>query len=111
MFTLKGHPVPTEVIVILTRAAQTKNEAGQGQVEHSFNLSTQETEEGRPLSSRPAWSTEGVPGQPGLHRETVSKNKTNKQTNKHANKKPKKTKLRMRTMWCLGVVARIFSDW
>jgi hypothetical protein len=23
-------------------------------------------------SSRPAWSTEGVPGQPGLHRETLS---------------------------------------
>jgi hypothetical protein len=33
------------------------------------------------LSSRPAWSTEWVPGQPGLHRENLSQNKqTNKQT-------------------------------
>jgi hypothetical protein len=27
---------------------------------------------GRSLSSRPAWSTEQVAGQPGLHRETLS---------------------------------------
>jgi hypothetical protein len=34
------------------------------------------------LSSRPAWSTERVPGQPGLHRETFStKQKLNKQEN------------------------------
>jgi hypothetical protein len=33
------------------------------------------------LSSRPAWSTEWVPGQPGLHRETLSQ-KTKPQTNK-----------------------------
>jgi hypothetical protein len=33
--------------------------------------------------SRPAWSTEQVPGQIGLHRETVSQNKqTNKKTNR-----------------------------
>jgi hypothetical protein len=34
--------------------------------------STWETEAGRFMSSRPAWSTEWVPGQPGLHREILS---------------------------------------
>jgi hypothetical protein len=48
-------------------------------VEHAFNLSTQEAEAGGFLSSRPAWSTKWVPGQPGLYRETLSQ-KTNKQT-------------------------------
>jgi hypothetical protein len=40
-------------------------------------IPTREAEAGRFLSSRPAWSTEWVPGQPGLLRETLSwKNKT-----------------------------------
>jgi hypothetical protein len=39
-------------------------------VEHAFNPSTQEAEAGRYV--RPAWSTEQVPGQPGLHRENLS---------------------------------------
>jgi hypothetical protein len=43
-------------------------------VAHAFNPSTWETEAGGSLSSRPAWSTE--PGQPGLHRETPTQNKT-----------------------------------
>jgi hypothetical protein len=30
---------------------------------------------GRPLSSRLAWSTEGIPGQSGLHRDPVSEKK------------------------------------
>jgi hypothetical protein len=48
-------------------------------VVHAFNPSTWEAEAGRCLSSRPAWSTEWVPGQPGIHRETLSwKNKTKK---------------------------------
>jgi hypothetical protein len=34
--------------------------------------STQETEAGASLSLRSAWSTGGVPGQQGLHRETLS---------------------------------------
>ena len=40
-----------------------------------------EAEAGRSL--RPAWFTEGVPGQPGLHRETLSQKRTtmNKKTN------------------------------
>ena len=32
----------------------------------TFNPSTQEAEAGRSLSSRPAWSAEQVPGQPGI---------------------------------------------
>jgi hypothetical protein len=58
-------------------------------VAHIFNPSTREAEAGRFLSSRPAWSTKWVPGQPGLHREIlsaratqrnpVSKNKTKNQ--------------------------------
>jgi hypothetical protein len=57
-------------------------------VAHAFNPSTQEAEAGGFLSSRPAWSTELVPGQPGLYRETLSQkikkkrkqNKTKNQT-------------------------------
>ena len=41
-------------------------------VVHGFNPSTWEAEAGRSPSLRPAWSTEQVLGQPGLHRETLS---------------------------------------
>jgi hypothetical protein len=44
----------------------------QAVVVHAFNPSIWEAEAGGSLSSRPAWSTEWVPGQPGLHRETLS---------------------------------------
>jgi hypothetical protein len=47
---------------------------------HAFNPSTREAEAGGFLSSRPAWSTEWFPGQPGLHRETLSRKKQNKTT-------------------------------
>jgi hypothetical protein len=50
---------------------------GQAVVAHAFNPSTWEAEAGRFLSSRPAWSTEWVPGQPGARatqRNPVSKN-------------------------------------
>jgi hypothetical protein len=51
---------------------------GRAVVAHTFNPSTWETETSGFLSSRPAWSTEWVPGRPGLYRETLSqsKNKT-----------------------------------
>ena len=56
-----------------------KNNLSWAVVTHAFNLSTWEAEAGRFLSLRPAWSTEWVPGQPGLYRETLSwKNKTKK---------------------------------
>jgi hypothetical protein len=50
-------------------------------VAHAFNPSTWEAEAGKFLSSRPAWSTKSVPGQPGLRRETLSQ-KTKKKKNK-----------------------------
>jgi hypothetical protein len=40
-----------------------------------------DTEADRFLSLTPAWSTEWVPGKPGLHRETLSWKTKNKQTN------------------------------
>jgi hypothetical protein len=53
-----------------------------GVVAHAFNPSTREAEAGGFLSSRPAWSTEWVPGQPGLHRETLSQKKNKKKKKK-----------------------------
>jgi hypothetical protein len=41
-------------------------------VAHTFNYSTWEAEARRFLSLRTAWSTKWVPGQPELHRETLS---------------------------------------
>jgi hypothetical protein len=52
-------------------------------VAHAFNPGTWEAEAGGFLNSRPAWSTELVPGQSGLHRETLSrKTKTKTKQNK-----------------------------
>jgi hypothetical protein len=64
-------------------------------VAHTFNPSTWEAEAGRFLSSRPAWSTKWVPGQPGLYRETLSPKKKQKQ-------KQNKTKS-ISTVWCLSL--------
>jgi hypothetical protein len=61
-----------------------------------------EAEAGGFLSSGPAWSTERAPGQPGLHRETLSqktkqnKTKTNKQKKNKKKKKKKKRKKKKR---------------
>jgi hypothetical protein len=44
-------------------------------VAHTFNPSTWEAEWSGFLSSRPAWSTKWVPGQPGLYRETLPQKK------------------------------------
>jgi len=43
-----------------------------GMAAQTIDPSTQEAEAGRSVSLRPAWSTEQVPGQPGIHRETLS---------------------------------------
>ena len=59
---------------------------GQAVVAHAFNPSTWEAEAGRFLSSRPVWSTEWVPGQPGLHRETLSRKKKKKKKEKKRKK-------------------------
>jgi hypothetical protein len=68
-------------------------------VAHAFNPSTREAEAGRFLSSRSAWSTEWVPGQPGLHRETLSlkQNKT-----KLTNKKKKILSEDIKSTWQRG---------
>jgi hypothetical protein len=63
-----------------------------GVVAHAFNPSTREAEAGGFLSSRPAWSTEWVPGQPGLHRETLSQKKTTKKTPKNKKQTNKQKK-------------------
>ena len=62
---------------------------------HAFNLSTWEAEVGGFLSSRPAWSTERVPGQPVLNRETLSQ-KQKKKKNKKKEKKREKERRRER---------------
>jgi hypothetical protein len=68
---------------------------GRAVVAHAFNPSTWEADAGRFLSSRPAWSTEWVPGQPGLHRETLSqKTKTKKEKEKKRKEKKRKEKKR-----------------
>jgi hypothetical protein len=56
-------------------------------VAHAFNPSTWEAEAGEFLSSRPAWSTKWVPGQPGLHRETLSLEKPKKKKKKKKRKR------------------------
>jgi hypothetical protein len=58
-------------------------------VAHAFNPSTCEAEAGGSLSSRPVWSTELVPGQPGLHRETLSQ-KEKKREKKGSEEEKKK---------------------
>jgi hypothetical protein len=61
-----------------------KTSQSQAVVVHTFNPSTWEADVGGFLSWRAAWSTELVPGQSGLHTETLSqkkKKKQNKQTN------------------------------
>jgi hypothetical protein len=55
-------------------------------VVHTSNPSTWEAEAGRFLSLRPAWSIEWVPGQPGLHRETLSWGNNNNNNNNNNNK-------------------------
>jgi hypothetical protein len=47
---------------------------------NAFNPSTHEAEAGRPLISRSDYSTEQVPGQPGLRRESLSWKPNNIQT-------------------------------
>ena len=67
-------------------------------VTHAFDPSTWEEEVGRFLSSRPAWSTEWVPGHPELHRETLSQK--SKKHQKQTNKKKKPTKQTKKSTDC-----------
>ena len=90
-------------------------------VVHAFNLSTWEAEAGRFLSLMPAWSTKWVPGQPELHRETLSQsinqsiNQSNsfqispdgKRYSEHWVWEP----LIQRYLWVLRVQATLYSSW
>jgi hypothetical protein len=62
-------------IHIYTQLRLKSRKSGRAVVAHAFNPSTWEAEAGGCLNSRPAWSKEWVPGQPGLHRETMSQKK------------------------------------
>jgi hypothetical protein len=76
-------PVP-EIWIQLIQHRVLKRPSSPGVVAHAFNPSTREAEAGGFLSLRPAWSTEWVPGQRGLYRETLSrKTKINKYINKN----------------------------
>jgi hypothetical protein len=63
-------------------------------VAYAFNPSTWEAEAGRFLNSRPAWSTEWVPGQPGLHRggKKERKKKEGRKKRKERRKEGKRNK-------------------
>jgi hypothetical protein len=56
-------------------------------VVHIFNSSTWKAEAGGSLSSRPPWSTKWVPGQPGIHRETLSGKQSKQQIKAKPNQK------------------------
>jgi hypothetical protein len=64
-----------------------------GVVAHAFDPSTREAEAGGFLSSRPAWSTKWVPGQPRLHKEILSRKKTKQNKRKKERKKERKKSL------------------
>jgi hypothetical protein len=88
---IQGHRRTRVRVHTHTHTHKCNNESehlSQAVVVHPFDPSTWEAEAGRFLSLRPAWSTEWVPGQPGLHRETLFWK--NKQTNKQKTKQNKK---------------------
>jgi hypothetical protein len=70
-----------------------------GVVVHAFNLSTWEAEAGEFLSLRPVWSTEWVPGQPGLTQRNPVLEKKTKTKTKNKTKIPSPL---MRWPWTSG---------
>jgi hypothetical protein len=79
-------------INILQNFRHLKTNIQPGVAVHAFNPSTQKAERGGFLSLRPAWSTERVPGQPGLHRETLSQKKKKRKKRKEKKRKERKKK-------------------
>jgi hypothetical protein len=65
-------------------------------VVHAINPSTWEAEAGGFLSLRPAWSTECVPGQPGLYRETLSRGRKKKRTRREGEDRTRRGEERTR---------------
>ena len=58
-------------------------------VVHAFNNSTWEAKAARFVSSKPAWSTQWAPGQPGLHREAcLGKRNLSRKKKKLSNEHP-----------------------
>jgi hypothetical protein len=67
-YTSKPHPLPFYILYFISFYSLIVDCLMM--VVHTFNPSTREAE-AADLSSRPTWSTERVPGQPDLHRETL----------------------------------------
>jgi len=89
-----------------TKRILSKDNLWAGLVAHAFNPSTREAEASGFLSSRPAWSTKWVPGQPGLHRETLSRK--NKQTKKKTKQKNNKKRQPLKTKQPAELVQRFY---
>jgi hypothetical protein len=70
--TFHHHPAKLKFLTCSSNSESNalKSSRKPGMVAHAFDPSTREAEAGGFLSSRPAWSTEWVPG---LHRETLSR--------------------------------------
>jgi hypothetical protein len=87
-------PSISHLVLLSSLMKLSKVQQKPGMVAHTFNPSTWRTEAGGFLSSRPAWSTKGVPGQPGIYRETLSQkqNKTKQNKTKQNKTKQNKTK-------------------
>jgi hypothetical protein len=79
-----------------------------GVVAHAFDPSTREAEAGGFLSSRPAWSTKWAPGQPGLHRETLSRKNQKKKKKKLTNVEFQEFSSSLITLYCLS--ASVFKS-
>jgi hypothetical protein len=99
---LKHNKTERGLVKRLILAPQEAEATGSGGAR--LDPSTREAEAGGFLSSRPAWSTEWVPGQPRLHRETLSQktkkqNRTKKQ-NKNKNKNKKEAEAREPWAYC-----------
>jgi hypothetical protein len=73
---------------------------------HAFNTSTWKAEAGGSLSLRSAWSTERVPGQPGIYREILSGKSRNK-TKAKTNNLPKSIPTRLPNTGCSETVCYI----
>jgi hypothetical protein len=69
-------------VLILALKKKKKKKVSKAVVAHAFSSSTWEAEAGRFLSSRPAWSTEWVPGQPGLYEKPYLKKPKKKKKKK-----------------------------
>ena len=80
-------------------------------VAHAFNPSTWEAEAGGSLSSRTAWSTEWVPGQPGLHRQTLSQQTKRKKKERKKERKKETKKQRKKETKCVLIYLWISSSY